>query len=155
MQPYWKNYFQVKRKCLSNAYMNSFIISPLDSKWHIIIFPSLLVENGATNPSFLQSFATTYVSLHSLNQRWSLSLLSVLRHVSLGFPLWRLSSGVYVSAVLWQIRRKQAFSIPFGPLQAARLAPSQVLEPEILPLLSSFKWIWNGLCSVYALASIW
>lgn len=65
--------------------------------------------------------------------------------------LWRLPLCVYVSAVLWQIRHKRAFSIPFGPLQA----PSQVLEPEVLPLQYSSKWIWNGLCSLYSLVSIW
>lgn len=56
--------------------------------------------------------------------------------------------------VKWHIRHQQAFSTPVGPLQAVSLTPSLSLEPEVLPLQVSSRWIWNGLYSLYPLVFI-
>ena len=46
------------------------------------------------------SLAATSACLQVLNPRCSLSLCTVLRHVSLGRPLQRLPAGAHVSAIL-------------------------------------------------------
>ena len=47
-----------------------------------------------------RSFAATSASLLILNQRWSLSLLIILDHVSLGRPLHHLPLGAHVTPIL-------------------------------------------------------
>jgi hypothetical protein len=52
------------------------------------------------------------------------------------------SSSVLYLYAKWRIGYQQAFTIPVG------------LEPEVLPLQSSSKWIWDGPSSFYPLFSI-